>query len=137
MNKKIFSISLIILLYSLLFISCNNKDKTGSTNDISNYQGTWNFDSTPGAHLTINADGSCGMNSLVNIKNTVTKKSDNTYNIVFEIYSDPENKLQAIINVDVTFNTSTTGTVKGTQKDYSPDGTSSKETPINDTITKQ
>ena len=119
MNKKLI---FILFLIAIFFISCSNENKTGSTsNDIgTKYIGDWTFTCPiiDGAILTINADGSCVMKNITS--ESVTKNSDNNYVIVLKNNSNPDYTL--ILTLDVTFDTETSGTVKGSQKAVSPRG---------------
>ncbi|MEI0526094.1 hypothetical protein R4K54_09230 [Brachyspira murdochii] len=64
MIKKLSIIILVLLLSSVLMISCNNKDKTSSTTKgLAYYAGEWNLTFTEPAdlgegHVTIGNDGS-------------------------------------------------------------------------------
>ena len=84
MSKRIIQIISILFLFSLLIVSCNNKDKIGptdtNTSDISQYAGNWRL-SVIDRLLTINKDGTVIFD---NIKmSSIKSDSANVYTIEF------------------------------------------------------
>ncbi|EKV58041.1 hypothetical protein A966_01938 [Brachyspira hampsonii 30446] len=144
MNKKISYTLFVLFLSSVLFISCNNNDKTGSetATGIAKYAGTWIVNITDpadsgmdGAKLIINNDGSITDNDGYKIPSSqITADSESSYTVYQEINDTDGTTAKATMNIK--FTSTTSANIDITEVTTSPNA--SEESAIyKGTLTKQ
>ncbi|PTY39095.1 hypothetical protein [Brachyspira hampsonii] len=115
MSKKASYTLFILFLTSVLFVSCNNNNKTGSetATDIGKYAGTWIINITEpadsgmdGANLIINNDGSITDNDGYKIPSSQITKNSESYIVYQEINNPNGTTGKAIMNIEFISTTS-------------------------------
>ncbi|PPS23132.1 hypothetical protein [Brachyspira murdochii] len=121
MIKKLSIIILVLLLSSVLMISCNNKDKTASTTKgLAYYAGEWTAvfsDPSDSYKFVIGNDGSLTMTDYNNVRaQNIIDKGNGTFTMT--VYSGSD------FNITIKFYDDVSGTI---DDDISGDGTIKKQ----------